>query len=68
LLCHLTRKLLLKEGFETPRQEYKIETRMVIAVCSPFLRASGSLVGKLERVSDVWLTVHRNSVWIRKTN
>ena len=21
-----------------------------------------------ERISDVWLTVHRNSVWIRKTN
>ena len=22
----------------------------------------------LEFLSDVWLTVHRNSVWIRKTN
>ena len=25
-------------------------------------------VHKREKLSDVWLTVHRNSVWIRKTN
>jgi len=25
-------------------------------------------IDKLHNDSDVWLTVHRNSVWIRKTN
>jgi len=25
-------------------------------------------IGILVLISDVWLTVHRNSVWIRKTN
>jgi len=27
-----------------------------------------SVINKIETKSDVWLTVHRNSVWIRKTN
>jgi len=36
--------------------------------------AGGKIVGLIAHisccvfVSDVWLTVHRNSVWIRKTN
>ena len=27
-----------------------------------------NIQGKCNIGSDVWLTVHRNSVWIRKTN
>ena len=36
--------------------------------CSHSLRAANRLGREPNNVSDVWLTVHRNSVWIRKTN
>jgi len=41
---------------------------------SPHYLINGAIFAKIKRTehkmykSDVWLTVHRNSVWIRKTN
>ena len=39
----------------------------VVTVCSKYIAAPTFKV-KVVMLSDVWLTVHRNSVWIRKTN
>ena len=63
-----------------PRQQWLPERVPVLSyryiTCLVFLAVSSSTYGSDERFvvntglhkSDVWLTVHRNSVWIRKTN
>ena len=51
---------LLKENKKSSSLTFK-------AVCLNFF-GNVKAENYMERKSDVWLTVHRNSVWIRKTN
>ena len=74
-------KALMSTGFQIPKKaillsigSFKASNSVVIfvVVCSSASRKAVLTVkedlGGSYTVSDVWLTVHRNSVWIRKTN
>ena len=65
---YLTLVFLEGEMFQTKVVE-KIKTYILCSV-NFFFRKSCRLWDNVEKYcgSDVWLTVHRNSVWIRKTN
>ena len=39
-----------------------------LQLCCPLVFSDGAMFEVCNGKSDVWLTVHRNSVWIRKTN
>ena len=49
-----------------PRDVQWVEVKEAASITLPLRRKEEHC--KNTKISDVWLTVHRNSVWIRKTN
>jgi hypothetical protein len=83
VLCPTDEEVLLRvdEGRNIPHETTKRKANWIghILRRNSFLKQviEGKIKGQIEvtrrqgrrrKKSDVWLTVHRNSVWIRKTN
>ena len=75
-ICQLTAQIYLYKSIYLPHSSYmfRCATHHLQGGLLVFLKMACSTpkhyeeCGKCVILSDVWLTVHRNSVWIRKTN
>ena len=62
------KKMLHKTEVKIIFTESCLSTRQHTSVSDLFYNAVSGCQGVMNCKADVWLTVHRNSVWIRKTN
>ena len=70
LVCHMPISVCLLDSYlsvhSKPEKLRPSENMFVIQTCLMKINCNQEV--KILCSSDVWLTVHRNSVWIRKTN